>query len=273
MPVTVLLATWALGVEAVDLKKLLNVSAIVVGVIIASFGEIDFVLTGFLYQCAGLVFEAIRIVMVQRLLSGAEFKMDPLVSLYYFAPVCAVMNLTVALFWEVPSVTMEEVYAVGLGTFFLNASVAFCLNVSVVFLVSLIHQVPLNEANRNLQIGKTSGLVLTLCGVLKDILLVVASIIIWGTVISGLQVFGYSIALAGMLWFKLGPEKLKEIFFNISRSWAEFGTTKPVLRKLLVLGLVLVTLFVLIGGVGPTYAPDYIPKTYIDAAKNAVGSV
>ena len=137
MPVTVLLATWALRVESVDLKKLLNVSAIVVGVIIASFGEIDFVLIGFLYQCAGLIFEAIRIVMVQRLLSGAEFKMDPLVSLYYFAPVCAVMNLTVALFWEIPSVTMEEVYAVGLGTFLLNASVAFCLNVSVVFLVSL----------------------------------------------------------------------------------------------------------------------------------------
>lgn len=74
--------------------------------------------------------------MVQRLLSGAEFKMDPLVSLYYFAPVCAVMNLTIALFWEVPSVTMEQVYAVGLWTLLLNASVAFCLNVSVVFLVS-----------------------------------------------------------------------------------------------------------------------------------------
>lgn len=74
--------------------------------------------------------------MVQRLLSGAEFKMDPLVSLYYFAPVCAFMNLTVALFWEIPNVTMEQVYAVGLWTLLLNASIAFMLNVSVVFLVS-----------------------------------------------------------------------------------------------------------------------------------------
>jgi hypothetical protein len=87
--------------------------------------------------------------------------------------------------------------------------------------------------------------------------------------ISTLQIFGYSIALAGMLWFKLGPEKLKETLSNISRSWAEFGASKPVLRKLLVLSLVVVTLFVLIGGVGPSYAPDYIPdpKNYIDAAK------
>lgn len=119
------------------------------------------------------------------------------------------------------------------------------------------------------QIGKTSGLVLTLCGVLKDILLVIASIMIWGTMISTLQVFGYSIALAGMLWFKLGPEKLKEALSNVSRSWAEFGATKPILRKLLILGLVLATLFVLIGGVGPSYAPDYLssPKNVVDAAK------
>lgn len=123
-------------IEPVDLKKLGNVSMIVVGVALASYGELDFVLTGFLYQVAGIIFEAIRICLVQRLLNGSEFKMDPLVSLYYFAPVCAVMNLTVALFWEVPKVTMTEVYAVGMWTFFANACCAFLLNVSVVFLVS-----------------------------------------------------------------------------------------------------------------------------------------
>jgi hypothetical protein len=83
----------------------------------------------------GILFEAVRICMVQRLLNGSEFKMDPLVSLYYFAPICAVMNLTVALFWEVPQIQMAEIYAVGLWTFFANACVAFLLNVSVVFLV------------------------------------------------------------------------------------------------------------------------------------------
>ena len=59
---------------------------------IATYGEIAFVLIGFLYQAGGLVFEAIRLTLVERLLSSAEFKMDPLVSLYYFAPVCAIMN-------------------------------------------------------------------------------------------------------------------------------------------------------------------------------------
>lgn len=121
---------------------------IVVGVALASYGELDFVLTGFLYQVGGIIFEAIRICLVQSLLHGSEFKMDPLVSLYYFAPVCAAMNIMVALFWEVPKVTMAEVYAVGLGTFFGNACIAFMLNMSVVFLVSF-PSLPLDNAVTN----------------------------------------------------------------------------------------------------------------------------
>jgi len=134
MPVAVLVAGWGLGNHPVDLKKLGNVSFIVIGVVLASFGEIDFVLTGFLYQCAGIAFEAVRLCMVESLLNG-ERKMDPLVSLYYYAPICSIMNFIVALFWEVPHVTMAEVYNVGLWTFLANAFVALLLNVSVVFLV------------------------------------------------------------------------------------------------------------------------------------------
>jgi hypothetical protein len=239
---------------------------------LASFGEIEFVLTGFLYQCAGIFFEAVRICMVQRLLQGDEFKMDPLVSLYYYAPACAAMNLMVAMFWEVPAIQMSEIYAVGLWTFLANASVAFLLNVSVVFLVSTnrptCNRIPLTPA---LQIGKTSGLVLTLCGVLKDILLVGASILIWGTVISGLQMFGYSIAIIGMLYYKLGDKELKPFIAEGSRRWAEFGANKPITRKLLIIGLFFTTLFILIGGLGSNYAPDYVdPKSVIQAAKNAV---
>ena len=123
------------------MRTLFNVSFIVVGVVIASIGEIRFVFVGFLYQIGGIIFEATRLVMVQRLLSSSEFKMDPLVSLYYFAPVCAVMNGVAALFLEVPRITMDNVYDVGLFTLLANAMVAFLLNVSVVFLVwiDLLH--------------------------------------------------------------------------------------------------------------------------------------
>ena len=75
--------------------------------------------------------------MVQRLLSSAEFKMDPLVSLYYYAPACAVTNGIVTLFAEAPRLTMGDIYGLGIGTLIANALVAFLLNASVVLLVSL----------------------------------------------------------------------------------------------------------------------------------------
>ena len=137
MPVAVLLSSWSLGVSPVNFRTLANVSLIVVGVVIASLGEIKFVLVGFLFQLGGIVFEAIRLTMVQRLLSSSEFKMDPLVSLYYFDPACALMNGVVCIFAELPRLTMDDIWHVGAFTLLSNATIAFLLNVSVVFLVRI----------------------------------------------------------------------------------------------------------------------------------------
>ncbi|KIX03020.1 uncharacterized protein Z518_06570 [Rhinocladiella mackenziei CBS 650.93] len=254
MPVAVLLTTWMMGVAPPSLKTLGNVSFIVIGVIIASYGEIEFNLTGFLYQAGGITFEATRLVLVQRLLSSAEFKMDPLVSLYYFAPVCAVMNGLTALVLEMPKMSMDNIYDVGIFMLVANAMVAFLLNVSVVFLI-----------------GKTSSLVLTLCGILKDILLVVASMLIWGTPVSKTQFFGYTIALGGLLYYRLGSEQLKQYMSQAGRSWSEFGVQRPAMRKALVFGLVLVTIFLLLGGLAPTYAPAQT-KNLKDLFSTGLGS-
>lgn len=87
--------------------------------------------------------------MIEILLHG--LKMDPLVSLYYYAPVCAAINLLVLPFTE----GLEPFYEIAAGNIswgvlISNASVAFLLNVAAVFLV-----------------GAGSGLVLTLAGVFK----------------------------------------------------------------------------------------------------------
>ncbi|KYG41720.1 hypothetical protein M433DRAFT_75290, partial [Acidomyces richmondensis BFW] len=242
MPIAVLLISWTMRVSEPSLKTLGNVSFIVIGVIIASIGEIKFVLIGVLFQVAGIVFEAIRLVMVQQLLSGAEFKMDPLVSLYYFAPACAIMNGIIALLIEVPKMSLGDVARVGYFTLLANATVAFALNISVVFLI-----------------GKTSSLVMTLSGVLKDILLVVASMLIFRDPVSPLQAFGYSIALCGLIYYKLGAEKLKDYFGQIQRMWADFGVRHPALRRVMVFGMVLAAVFVVLGGVSAVGA---IPAQY-----------
>ena len=88
---------------------------------------------------------------------------------------------------------------------------------------------------------------MTLCGVLKDILLVCASMLIFRDPVSGLQAFGYSIAIAGLLYYKLGSDKLKENIGNARRAWADYGARRPVQRKVLVFFLVVLGGFVFVG--------------------------
>jgi hypothetical protein len=76
-----------MGVNKPNQSTLSNVCVIVFGVMVACYGEISFVLTGFVFQVGGIVFESVRLVLVQKLLSSSEYKMGPLESLYYFAPV------------------------------------------------------------------------------------------------------------------------------------------------------------------------------------------
>ncbi|EMR65815.1 putative duf250 domain membrane protein [Eutypa lata UCREL1] len=218
--VATLLATWAFGMAVPNLKVLFNVSAIVIGVAIASFGELKFNLVGFIYQVAGIIAEALRLVMVQRLLSSAEFKMDPLVSVYYYAPACALVNGVVTLFVEAPRMTMDDFYSLGVFTLIANALVAFLLNVSVVLLI-----------------GKTSAVVLTMSGVLKDILLVVASMAIFGDPVTGQQYAGYSIALAGLVYYRLGREGVQTAVTNARLSVSEFRHTQSGRFRILVVGL------------------------------------
>lgn len=112
---------------------------------------------------------------------------------------------------------------------------------------------------------------MTLCGVLKDVLLVLASMAIWATPISGLQAFGYSIALGGMIYYKLGGETLKTYAGEAGRQWAELGSTRPVARKAIVIAGAALFVFILFGGLAPTYAPDYDPSQYLSSAAGKLG--
>jgi drug/metabolite transporter (DMT)-like permease len=134
-PVVVLLTAWAWRVEQPSLKRFVNVIVIVFGVALASVGELNFSFIGFLFQLGGTTAEAMRLIMIQILLSGEGQNMDPLVSLYYYAPVCAIMNIFIAGAAEAPTFELGDIAKAGYGLLLLNAAVAFLLNVSSVFLV------------------------------------------------------------------------------------------------------------------------------------------
>lgn len=186
-PVAILLISWTFRIQEPNKKLAVIVFMISSGVALASHGELRFNLVGFFIQAAAVAFEASRLVMIQILLHG--MKMDPLVSLHFYAPVCAIINLICLPFTE----GLEPFYELSrIGPLILltNASVAFFLNVAAVFLV-----------------GVGSGLVLTLAGVFKDILLITGSVLIFGSTVTPLQVIGYSIALGGLVLFKTSGGK------------------------------------------------------------------
>lgn len=60
---------------------------------------------------------------------------------------------------------------------------------------------------------------MTLTGILKSILLVIVSVIIWQTQITPLQALGYAIALAGLVYYSVGYEQLYNGYATAS-GWA-----------------------------------------------------
>ncbi|GKT44362.1 putative sulfate permease [Colletotrichum spaethianum] len=197
----------------------------------------------------GIVFEAIRLVMIQVLLKGEDAqKMDPLVSLYYFAPICAIMNFFVAWASEFSTFKMSDLQHTGVATLLLNATVAFMLNVSSVFLI-----------------GKTSGLVMTLSSIFKNILLIIVSVIIWQNTISLMQFFGYSIALVGLVIYSTGWEQLKGSGTD-AVAWActlwdsytlDEGRRSQFREHAIVVGLIVLIIGMLI--LGFTYGASTVP--------------
>ncbi|KAH7139832.1 DUF250 domain membrane protein [Dactylonectria estremocensis] len=192
-PMVVLLVSWIFGVANPTWGHIANVLVIVAGVTMASVGEIQFSWVGFIFQMIGIVFEAVRVVLLQVLVSGEGLNMDPLVGLYYYAPVCAGLNFVVAFVLEVPSFSFQHMTQSVWLMLFASSAVALLLNLT---LMSLIKQ--------------TSAVVMSLAAILKNILLVICSVVIWQTTISTIQLVGYGISLTALAYYSLGYRGVKE---------------------------------------------------------------
>lgn len=73
--------------------------------------------------------------------------------------------------------------------------------------------------------------------------------------VTPLQAVGYSIALGGLVYYKLGGDKIKEYTRQGSVTWQEYGVRHPIVRRLIVFGSVLLGAFVLLNSILPDYRP------------------
>jgi drug/metabolite transporter (DMT)-like permease len=195
-PVAVLIFSFFAGLEKPSYHEFYIVLVISVGVAMTSIGELDFSLIGFVYQFTALIAEASRLVLTNILLK--TLKLDPLSSLYYIAPMCSIFISLAFFVFEYDFLPWDMILTTNFAIMMLiNGLIAFTLNLAVVMLIS-----------------NTSALVLTLAGIIKDILLVTLSIVVFMSPITSLQIIGYSVALIGMNLhkeYKKSPERVVEI--------------------------------------------------------------
>lgn len=176
-PVAVLTCSFFAGLESPTLMEVGIVMTICIGVALTSVGETYFSWTGFVVQFLGILAESVRLVLVNLLMKN--LKLDALSSLYYTAPLCAVFTGLACIIFESGNLPLERMQTTDFMVIMLvNGFVAFTLNIAVVLLIS-----------------NTSALVFTLTGIVKDILLVILSVIVFGSPVTPLQYAGEIFAM------------------------------------------------------------------------------
>mgnify|MGYP003387263435 CR=1 FL=1 len=148
-PVAVLIFSFLGGLEKSSCLELYIVVIICIGVAMTSVGELYFSWVGFTFQALGIMAESTRLVLTNMLMK--QLKLDPLSSLYYISPLCALFIGVACCYFEFSSLPWERILTQEFGLILVvNGAVAFTLNVAVVLLIA-----------------NTSALVLTLAGVIK----------------------------------------------------------------------------------------------------------
>ena len=79
--------------EKLTARTSLNMVVIAIGVAIAAYGELNFDTLGVTQQLSALLFEAVRLMLVQILITRQGMAMNPLQSLYYVSPACAFFSI------------------------------------------------------------------------------------------------------------------------------------------------------------------------------------
>jgi len=184
--VWVLILSCLAGSQVLDRMKLAMVTVIMCGTMMAVHGEMHFVMRGFMIQALSQFGECGRNVMQEWVLSGSDVKLDPLTYNLFMAPLSlAVLIVGNLLSWGSTEAAMGRLL---LWWHYLlpNAMCAFALNVTISTLIK-----------------NTSAMTFILCGVVKDILIVVSSAYIFGDSLAHLQVVGFSLTTSGIFFWSL----------------------------------------------------------------------
>ncbi|PNW87036.1 hypothetical protein CHLRE_02g106200v5 [Chlamydomonas reinhardtii] len=184
MPMVVFVVGVGFATEKFTTRVALNMVVVGTGIAIASYGEIHFVVVGVLLQVGSIATESVRLTLVQILLQKRGIKMNPVSTLYHIAPCCFVFLFLPFIYIELPKMVNDPNLNVNIPLLLLSAACAFALNMSVFLLI-----------------GKTSALTMNVAGVIKDWLLILLSVVLYGSPVTRTQLFGYGLAFLGVMYY------------------------------------------------------------------------
>lgn len=157
-----------------------------VGGLLVNFGDFNFDPVGVSLQLSNLLCEAVRIMAIKFLLDKHMSNASPLSALALFAPICAFFLFPVA-------VTFEPLaFPVLYGSNYVLALVA----------ISSTFALGLNCCNVWALSRDTGPLILSIAGVIKDMSMLIISIVCLGNEITVRQTAGYGCALFGIIVYR-----------------------------------------------------------------------
>jgi hypothetical protein len=184
-PVYILLCLVMFKVEIPKSQVVAAVVLISFGTGIASLGELKFSWTGFFLQSLADLFEGLRLVLLQVLMSSDS--LSPIQSMYYVSPATAVSQFILVLLYERSAVTSAASWR-KVGEYWYLFFIALVLGTAINFTGVFV-------------IKHTSGLMLKLIGVVRNNCLVLFSVIFLAERTSAVQMFGYIVSVAGFVWY------------------------------------------------------------------------
>jgi len=180
-PVSTMLYGFAFGLEKPSANLIAAVGCITCGVLLSSYGELNFSAFGVVAMLTSIAAEGLRTVLMQHLLASKQF--HPLEAWMYLGPACIIWLIVLIGVVEAQEIHYQHAYAIVVAHkwYFAFASLAgFAVNALAMLVIKL-----------------ASALTLKVLGLCKDVGLVAFGVLLLGEHVAGLQVGGYAVALVG----------------------------------------------------------------------------
>lgn len=185
------------GLERQSAKVWAAILVTSLGCAVAVRGDLDYNLLGLIIVIASEIAECCRVVAVQFLIEGraqggaGRLRLNAFSSLYYLAPACVFWVGLLILTTGEGARCMEdrcwEKVAQRPWLYLLAASLGFGVNAST-FLV--------------IQTSKSGSLTFKAAGTVKNAFIVLFSVLLFGNVVTRMELGGYAIAIGGFLWYQ-----------------------------------------------------------------------